>query len=194
MLKNFLTIDTSTDILYVCLVVEEEIVFSFQEKGSQDHAVKLMPTVIKAFTESAFSPEALNAIIVGEGPGSYTGIRMGVVVAKTLALEWKIPLYKLSSLLLSVSGLKGEVAATIDARRDHVFAAVYDLNLEITPLLNPEYLPKSELIKRFPEAYISDQFHPDILRLMRLGCFQKVDDVRHFSPLYLRKTQAESAS
>jgi tRNA threonylcarbamoyladenosine biosynthesis protein TsaB len=192
MLKNFLTIDTSTDTLYVSLVVHEKVVFVNQEKGSKDHAIKLMPAVIKAFEESQFDPAYLEAIVVGEGPGSYTGIRMGVVVGKMLALEWNISLYKISSLLLMVSGLEGLVAATIDARRDHVFAAVYAVNDSIKTLLKPVYIAKEALKNLHPNAQEINTFQPDILKLMRLDCFEKVDDVSGFTPLYLRQTQAEA--
>lgn len=57
MLKNFLTIDTSTDILYVSLVTDQTVIFSHHEKGHQDHAIKLMPTIIRAFEESQFPPK-----------------------------------------------------------------------------------------------------------------------------------------
>lgn len=192
MLKNFLTIDTSTDILYVSLVKDSQLVFSTQEKGSKDHAIRLMPAVIKAFEDTSFDKNDLEAIVVGEGPGSYTGIRMGVVVGKMLALEWNIPLYKVSSLLLMVSEQKGQVAAMMDARKDHVFAAVYELNDDVKTILRPVYVSKEELIKNYPHANKIDAFKPDILRLMRLECFEKVEDVSGFTPLYLRQTQAEA--
>jgi tRNA threonylcarbamoyladenosine biosynthesis protein TsaB len=192
MLKNFLTIDTSTDVLYVSLVTDQTVVFSHQEKGYQDHAIKLMPTIIRAFEESQFSPKDLEAIVVGEGPGSYTGIRMGVVVSKMLALEWNIPLYKVSSLLLMASSYQGEVVALMDARRDHVFSAGYHLTDPIQVFLEPTYLPKKVILEKYPKATFVDTMQPDILSLKNKKAFQKVDDVSGFTPLYLRKTQAEN--
>ena len=192
MLKNFLTIDTSTDVLYVSLVTDQTVVFSHQEKGYQDHAIKLMPTIIRAFEESQFSPKDLEAIVVGEGPGSYTGIRMGVVVSKMLALEWNIPLYKVSSLLLMASSYQGEVVALMDARRDHVFSAGYHLTDLIQVFLEPTYLPKKVILEKYPKATFVDTMQPDILSLKNKKAFQKVDDVSGFTPLYLRKTQAEN--
>lgn len=192
MLKNFLTIDTSTDILYVTLVVHQQVVFSKAEKGSKDHAIKLMPAVIEAFEQTNFNRQDLDAIIVGEGPGSYTGIRMGVVVGKMLALEWGIPLYKVSSLLFMASAYDGQVAAMIDARKEHVFAAVYHLRDDLKIELNPTYISKEELIKKFPNAHFVTTFEPDIIRLLKLNCFEKVEDVSGFTPIYLRQTQAEA--
>jgi len=192
MLKNFLTIDTSTHTLYVSLVVEETVVFTFQKIGNKDHAIRLMPAVIEAFEVSRFDPQKLDAIVVGEGPGSYTGVRMGVVVAKTLAIEWQKPLYKISSLLLSVSGVSGVVAAVIDARRDHLFAAVYDLGELIQTQMEPVYCSKEQLNQAHPDAYQPDHYQPDVLRLNRLNAFERVNDVKGLSPLYLRQTQAES--
>lgn len=192
MLKNFLTIDTSTDSLYVSLVMNQQVVFSKTEKGYKDHAIKLMPAVVEAFEKTHFAKKDLDAIIVGEGPGSYTGIRMGVVVGKMLALEWNIPLFKVSSLLLMASSYEGQVAAMIDARKDHVFAAVYDLEAAVKIVLEPVYISKEALVKKYPTAKIITEFKPDILRLLKKDCFEKVEDVSDFTPLYLRQTQAEA--
>jgi tRNA threonylcarbamoyladenosine biosynthesis protein TsaB len=192
MLKNFLTIDTSTDVLYVSLVTDQTVVFSHQEKGHQNHAIKLMPTIIRAFEESHFSSKDLEAIVVGEGPGSYTGIRMGVVVSKMLALEWNIPLYKVSSLLLMASSYQGDVVALMDARRDHVFAAGYHLMDAIEVFLEPTYLPKKDILRKYPQATFVEAMQPNILTLNHKKAFQKVEDVSGFTPLYLRKTQAEN--
>jgi tRNA threonylcarbamoyladenosine biosynthesis protein TsaB len=192
MLKNFLLIDTATDVLYVAMVKDHQLVYTFKEKGDKDHAVKLMPHVIEAFEQSSIASTDLDGIVVGEGPGSYTGVRMGVVVAKMLALEWNLPLYKVSSLLLMVSGQNGWVAPVIDARRDHVFGAVYEITETLKEHMAPTYLLKTDLQRDYPQAVIFEQFQPDILKLNQLGAFEKVNEPSLMTPLYLRMTQAEA--
>jgi tRNA threonylcarbamoyladenosine biosynthesis protein TsaB len=191
MLKNFLLIDTATDVLYVAMVKDHQLVYVFKEKGDRDHAVKLMPHVIEAFEQSNIASTDLDGIVVGEGPGSYTGVRMGVVVAKMLALEWNLPLYKVSSLLLMASGQNGLVAPLIDARRDHVFSAVYEIIEPLKEIMAPTYLLKTDLQTHYPNAEIVENFQPDILKLNHLGAFEKVDAPSWMTPLYLRMTQAE---
>ncbi|WP_457826661.1 tRNA (adenosine(37)-N6)-threonylcarbamoyltransferase complex dimerization subunit type 1 TsaB, partial [Staphylococcus aureus] len=73
-----------------------------------NHSIQLMPTVKMLLEEANLTPKQLDAIIVAKGPGSYTGLRIGVTTAKTLAYTLNIPLYGVSSLQA--------LAATIDAQ------------------------------------------------------------------------------
>jgi len=130
--------------------------------------------------------------VVGIGPGSYTGVRMGVVVAKILAKELNIPLYKISSLLLKASSFEGEVASIIDARRDHVFVGIYDLSKASVVVMEDTYMSLVDLKKRVNKDQIMSHFKPDILTLNRKNLFDKVEDIDPLTPNYLRKTQAEN--
>jgi len=149
--KTFLTIDTATDILYVHVMKDGRPVFEHQEKGHKDHAVKLLPTLIKALESSGLKGPDLDGILVGVGPGSYTGVRMGVVVAKMWAKEWDIPLFKISTLALMASAKKGPTLAMIDARNQHVFAGAYDFSRPEPCLLKPVIIHASFWLKPIPK-------------------------------------------
>jgi tRNA threonylcarbamoyladenosine biosynthesis protein TsaB len=190
MLNHFLIIDTSTSTLYVSLVKNQTILHETLEEGDKDHAIKLMPSIQEAL--KGVEPQTLDGIVVGIGPGSYTGVRMGVVVAKILAKEFNIPLYKISSLLLKSSSYEGEFASIIDARRDYVFGGIYNLDIDSVIILEDRYLMLEELKNKVNPDQIISTFKPDILKLNRKNLFVKVEDIDELTPNYLRKTQAEN--
>lgn len=190
-MKTYLAIDTATDTLFVSLTVAGTNVFLYAEKGKRDHAVKLMPTIIKALSDHSLDQKHLEGIIVGVGPGSYTGVRMGVVVAKMLASEWHVPLFEVSTLALMASGLNEDVGgAMIDARNDYVFGAVYNFATAET-LVAPSYLEKTDLLERFPQATFKETLLPNMDRLLGSPWVNAVSDIDALTPNYVRRTKAE---
>lgn len=190
-MKTFLTIDTATDVLYVSVVKAGKLTFESSAKGTRDHAIKLMPTVIEALKKSDLNGRMLEGILVGIGPGSYTGVRMGVVVAKMLAKEWDIPLYKISTLALMASAGEGQVMPMIDARNDHVFGAVYELSNPAKVSLEPGYYSKAMLTQTYPKAIQVKSVQPNLEKVLSSGLYSRVDNVDALTPNYVRKTQAE---
>ena len=87
-----------------------------------------MPAIIKVLQSAHVDKKDLDAIVVAEGPGSYTGLRIGVTVAKTLAYALNIKLYGVSSLkalAATVSKTNQLIVPIFDARREAVYAGVY---------------------------------------------------------------------
>ena len=93
-----LAIDTSNTTLSVALVENNEILIEVVEATKNDHSKRLMPTIEALFKKVNRTPKELDLIAVAEGPGSYTGVRIGVTVAKTLAWTLNKPLVGVSSL------------------------------------------------------------------------------------------------
>jgi len=123
-----LVIDTSTNILGVAILNDTELIGQKVTKVNQDHSSRLMPAIVELMKDINIKPENLEKIIVGEGPGSYTGIRIGVTVAKSLAWALDIPVVGVSSLesLAYQAKLRdGLVCTFFDARRENVFAGIY---------------------------------------------------------------------
>ena len=190
-MKTYLAIDTATDTLFVSLTVSGTEVFLYAETGTRDHAVKLMPTIIKALSDHSLDPKHLEGIIVGVGPGSYTGVRMGVVVAKMLASEWHVPLFEVSTLALMASGCNDDVCgAMIDARNDYVFGAVYSV-ATADPVVPPSYIEKTDLLERFPQATFKETLMPNMDRLLNTAWVKAVADIDALTPNYVRRTKAE---
>lgn len=189
-MKTFLTIDTATDVLYISVMKDGKLAFESNEKGDKDHAIKLMPTLIEALASLDLKGPMLDGILVGIGPGSYTGVRMGVVVAKMLAKEWAIPLFEISTLALMATAQQGTVMPMIDARNDHVFGAVYELTGSLVTL-EPGYYSKAYLMQTYPNATPLEMFHPKLETGLHPSLYTRVDDVDRLIPNYVRKTQAE---
>lgn len=105
------------------------------------HAEKLMFLVNELLTEQAVSYADLNGVVVSNGPGSYTGLRIGLSSAKGICYAREIPLITLGTLDIMAAGFistfpefKGYIVPMIDARRMEVYTAVYDhQNQKITP-------------------------------------------------------------
>lgn len=132
-----LHIDTATARGSVALS-EGEKVLSFMENPEQRDHASMIPVYIK---EMNIRPEELDAIAVSAGPGSYTGLRVGVATAKGLCYTWEKPLIAISTLQMMACGMQQQQPAyeqyipMIDARRMEVFTAVYDEQL--MPVMEP---------------------------------------------------------
>jgi tRNA threonylcarbamoyl adenosine modification protein YeaZ len=98
----------------------------------------LAETLSTQIHETGIEPSAIKAIVVGIGPGSFTGIRVGLATAKGLGLGARIPLYGISSLsALALSAGEGYCAVVLDARQEEFYTALYhvDRDCHLEPLL-----------------------------------------------------------
>lgn len=134
-----LHIETSTDVCSVALSEDGRCLWSDEERGGRSHATCLGGFVGKAL---AFADErgiAPDAVAVSSGPGSYTGLRIGVSMAKGVCYGRHVPLIAVPTLeIMAVPLLLGDRIAEgellcpmIDARRMEVYAAVYDRRLTV---------------------------------------------------------------
>ena len=123
-----LAIDTSTNVLSLALVRDKEVLATVNEKTKNNQSEILMSRIETITKESDLKPADLEKIIVAEGPGSYTGIRVGVAAAKSLGYALDIPVVGVSSLevMAMASVPYGIRIPMIDARRETVFAGAYD--------------------------------------------------------------------
>lgn len=123
-----LAIDTSTNVMGVGLANEEKVIAEMITNEKKNQSVRLMPAIERLLTEVDLNPIQLDRIVVANGPGSYTGLRIGVTVAKTLAWSLNIPLVGISSLeVLAHNGryFKGLISPLIDARREQIYTGLY---------------------------------------------------------------------
>lgn len=178
---NSLIIDTSTENLYVALYGKESR--EILEKG-KNHAQVLMKKIDEVL--NGLKIEDLDEIIVGIGPGSYTGVRVGVVVAKMFSWTKNIPLKKISSLYIECSGYEGIRSVSIDARRGNAFCAIYD---------NDDSLILDEALRPINEfttcgtLVTEKEYKPNMEKIIKKA--ELVKDVHALVPNYLRKTEAE---
>lgn len=185
-----LILDSATNLLYTVLLIDDQIVFESYVKGKNDHASAILVEVEKACKKGNIELKELDKVIVGYGPGSYTGVRMAVTVGKMITtMEPKIKLYTISTLFLMASGSSGKVLAEIDARRGNCFGCILDMS-------NGCYLIKEGLIEKeklressFDACVNENEFlvNPFVVDQQAV----LVEEPRTLVPNYLRETEAE---
>ena len=187
-----LYMDVSTDIMYIALSKDNTLLDFSVRHGKRDHAKYLVDRIHLILEKNKLRLDDVNEIIVGEGPGSYTGIRIAVTVGKTFAYAKKIDLYRVSSLIFMSSGFDGLTCVIHDARRGFVFASIYedgDVYLNSKYILLEElkkhaHYKKTNMITLDEETYKVDLSKIDLHRKL-------VVDVHSFEPNYSRLTEAE---
>lgn len=123
-----LGIDTSTLVCSVALARENRIIGEFSLQNKKTHSQRLMPLIDSVVDSCDLSPRDLEGVAVTNGPGSFTGIRIGVSTARGLAQALRIPLVgipTLDVLAYQFPYAAGLVCPLLDARRGEVYTAVY---------------------------------------------------------------------
>lgn len=124
----WLGIETANAPLSVALVKDGKVVAEVVQQIKLTHSAGAMPVIEELFAKVSMSPKDIDAIAVSEGPGSYTGVRIGVTLAKTLAWTLQKPLVGVSSLQILAANARlfhGVICPLFDARRQNVYAAAY---------------------------------------------------------------------
>ena len=142
-----LFLDTSTVRLVVAIYKDNECIYLKNEDSFNDLSSKTLPLIDEAITSLKISIDDIDKIIVVNGPGSFTGVRVGVTIAKTLAYTKNISIITVSSLeVMSTTKVKTEyIVPLIDARRGYFFTGMYKNGKNIFP---DSYLSKEKLFNR----------------------------------------------
>ena len=209
-----LNIETATKNCSVSLSKNGETIAlrEIAEEG-YSHAEKLHVFIEEIISESTIAFQDLNAIAVSQGPGSYTGLRIGVSSAKGLCFALNIPLIAidtLQSLAAQITISEGTIIPMIDARRMEVFSAIYDRNLNTIKPVSAEIITEESYQDNEEQIhFIGDGaskckellhktnfiFHDEIIypssQQMSLLSFEKYKksdtvDVAYFEPLYVK--------
>lgn len=150
-----LALETATSVLGVALLYDGALVLERRRVGGPPASTTLLPAVEGVLAEAGIRPSALAALAVSIGPGSFTGLRVGLATAKGLVLPDPRPVAAVSTLaaLAAAAGPREEpVAALLDARRGEVYAAVYpgEGGGLAAPLLSEGVVRPEELAERLP--------------------------------------------
>lgn len=206
-----LIIDTSTERGCVAFLENEKIVFQGSLPQGLNNSKFLIPEIQKGFVALNKSPQTLDFVAVGIGPGSYTGIRVGVMVAKSIVYACKKPLVTFCSLEGFISNNALSYVAIIDAKIGGAYVlksndpvpkilkleALGEYFRDIDVLVTPnKTLIKQKLDQLYPDrSWIWEEKDPDIEHLSKISTNKflsgEYTDERHVELLYLRKTQAE---
>lgn len=185
-----LIIDSSTNVLYTALCIDDQVIYESYVPGKHDHASVILVEVEQACQKANIDLIQLDQVIVGIGPGSYTGVRMAVAVGKMIAtLESQIQLYTISTLKLMASGYSGKVLSSIDARRGNCFGCVLDTNSN--RYLVQEALIEKEVLSANAFDFSVDENNYKVNPLAVISWASLVEEPRTLVPNYLRETEAE---
>lgn len=145
-----LAIDTSNQTLAVAVVDGQEVLGQSQTMAIKNHSTALMPAIDGLMQAVGMAPKELEQIVVAKGPGSYTGLRIGVTTAKTLAQTLNIPLIGVSSLKAVAAncvGVSQVVVPLFDARRQNVYAGAYQWhNGTLETRIKDQHISLSEIL------------------------------------------------
>jgi tRNA threonylcarbamoyladenosine biosynthesis protein TsaB len=123
-----LAIDTSNLVLSVAVVDESRVLGEITTNLQKNHSVRLMDSISGLMDELNLLPEELTGIAVARGPGSYTGVRIGVATAKSMAWALGLPVVGVSSLeavAMNAAGFSCGIVPMFDARRGQVYTGCY---------------------------------------------------------------------
>lgn len=210
-----LNIETSTTNCSVALS-ENGVVLGFKEDNSLEysHAERLHVYIDEVLKTAQVSIDQLQAIAISKGPGSYTGLRIGVSAAKGLCFALKIPLISvptLEALAYQIDAPKGPIVAMLDARRMEVYSAIYDaqhneIRSTEAEILSPESyqellelspvyfigngVPKTKDILTNKNAHFIENKLPSAKQMCALSYdkfkMNDFEDVAYFEPFYLK--------
>tara|TARA_B100000497_G_C7618026_1_gene371270 strand:- start:213 stop:884 length:672 start_codon:yes stop_codon:yes gene_type:complete len=210
-----LNIETSTTNCSVALSKNGKVI-GLKEDNSLEysHAERLHIYIDEVLKTAQISKNQLNAIAISKGPGSYTGLRIGVSAAKGLCFALNIPLISvptLEALAHQIENPKGTIVAMLDARRMEVYSAIYDVKHNLVrstaaEVLNPESyqellelssvyfigngVQKTKAIITHKNAQFVDNKLPSAKQMCALS-FERFktkdfEDVAYFEPFYLK--------
>ena len=207
-----LAFDTSSKALSLAILEDKQVLAETMINIKKNHSITLMPAIDFLMGSLDWTPKDLDRIVVAQGPGSYTGLRIAVATAKTLAHTLKIELVGVSSLLALVpEQVEGLVIPVMDARRNNVYAGFYQSGQAVWP---EAHLPLAEVLEMagaanqsvtfvgettafteqieaaLPQAAIQPTL-PDAAVIGRLGLDLPAQSIHDFVPNYLKRVEAE---
>lgn len=153
---TILAIDSSAKAASVCIANEEKIIGEFFINTSLTHSQTLMPMTEQLLKNTEMTIDEVDAIAVNAGPGSFTGVRIGVAAAKGLAFPKNLPCVSVSTLESMAYNLLGTdcvVCAVMDARCSQVYNAMFRIKGEtVERLTDDRALSLSDLLLEFKQT------------------------------------------
>lgn len=196
-MSNYLAIDTSSRYLTVLAVKDGKKVIRHNPDCAMQHSVTLMDEVQAALQEAELTPAECDFFSAVTGPGSFTGIRIGIASAKGFAQGADKPLLSITSFeLIAYNVADDNFYTVIDAAHSHYYVCGFNKDRRIT--LQPSYMSAEQVEALNGNLYGFENLNlPNYTKLEISGCLypaveqNKTKLSRDMSALYVRKSQAE---
>ena len=206
-----LAFDTSSKALSLAILEDKQILAETTINIKKNHSITLMPAIDFLMASLDWTPKDLDRIVVAEGPGSYTGLRIAVATAKTLAHTLNIELVGMSSLLALVPyQQEGLFVPLMDARRNNVYAGFYENAKPVMPEAHLSFAEVLEQVRdtkqvtfvgevgafveqiqeQLPQASYQETL-PNAANLALLAWDREAASLHDFVPNYLKRVEAE---
>ena len=203
---RILFLDTSSSFLYCGLVSSGNVVFEIKKDLGRDLSQFTLFEIQKKFNENKISTDSVDKIILVNGPGSFTGVRIAITIAKIYGWALNIPVIVISSLQAMAASIDNDTnffVPIIDARRGYCYSAIYDNDLN--PILKEQYINLDTLkvaLEKLGDNYIvisNDSFDfecvkydPNILKIINTYKDTKeFENIHLINANYLKSTEAE---
>ncbi len=202
---RILYIDTSSSYLYSGIVEDNKLLCEVQKEFGHELSKMALSEIAAMFEYAKLNPKDINKIIVVNGPGSFTGVRIGVTIAKVYAWSSNLPITTITSLeaMATSQDEKTNLVPVIDARREYVFGAIY--SSEEKEILKPQHIKIEDLEKELEklnnykiitndEVKISGEkipYKPNILKIVTKFQNKEAINPHNINPDYLKLTEAE---
>ena len=197
---KYLLIDTSSSNVVVSIIDEDKNLYEYKNKINTDLSSKILLIIDECLKKCESDLKTIDKIFVVNGPGSFTGVRIGVTVAKNIAWSLDKEIIPISSLELiaTTPSKKKYLVPMIDARRGNVFAGIYDKDLNL--IEREQLISYSDLRNKIDENYeiisyddINDSIKPniDIIKIINKHKNDKTVNPHKLNPRYLKLTEAE---
>ena len=189
---TYLFIDTANSFI-ISIIKDNKILYYKSDISNSDTSSRVIPIIDEAFKSTNLTINDIDKIFVVNGPGSFTGIRVGVTIAKTISYCLNKPLISLSELeLLATTSTNSDyVVPIIDARRGYVYGAIYDKNLNT--YYEDSHILLDKLKNKLPESYefVDNSSNIDLIKLIKKHQLDDAINPHELKPNYLKKTEAE---
>ena len=194
-MSKIMIMDTSSEYLIVSFLDDDKLIFEYIAKGNNNHSDNLLKEIEKGLNENNLTVNDFDKIICGVGPGAYTGLRVGLTVAKMFAWTLNKPLYTVSSLDLMATkffgGKEKYIAIDMKAKKDYVYhKIIYCDEYSYKTVDEETFLTVEEANKRNSEYAVdefinNDHICYDARNVEKVA--KKVDSIDLLEPNYLRE-------
>ena len=203
---RYLYLDTSSSFLYAGIIEDGKLIDSITEEMASDLSKISLLKISEMFNSHNLKPNDIDKILVVNGPGSFTGIRVGITIAKTYAWGLKKDITTVTSLeaMAISSNFKGYKVPLIDARRGYVYGAIFDEdNNEVFKACHISLEELKEDINKLDKdvviitndeldlEYNKEEYKPDILKIVEKYKDRENVNPHFVNPEYLKLTEAE---
>ncbi len=186
-----LFIDTCLSDVSISLLKNNKILSYISNNIPGEHSIYVTKYIENILKENKIDPKEVNEIVVVNGPGSFTGVRIGVTIAKMFAYLTKIRIVTITSLKARVIGRQSNyLLSMIDAKHDNYYVGLYDKNYN---KIKEEFMSKDlldALVKKYNPLIVGEKDKYLIEDIVKYTNNQKNENPHSINPIYLKLPEA----